>query len=113
MRPLRAERARRIALVSYRIEWAYEAEDHFREFAAREQRIIIAAVAQKLAHEPTVRTRHRKPLRPNPVAQWQLRVGDARVYYDVSEQPERVVFVRAVGVKERNRVRIGDVEVDL
>jgi hypothetical protein len=30
-----------------------------------------------------------------------------RVYYDVQEQPEPEVYVRAVGVKERNRVWIG------
>jgi len=46
-------------------------------------------------------------MRPNPVAPWELRIGNLRVYYDVEEQPEPVVSVRAVGVKERNEVRIG------
>ena len=35
-----------------------------------------------------------------------LRIENLRVYYDVDE-PESVVRVLAVGVKERNRVRIG------
>lgn len=30
---------------------------------------------------------HRKPLRPNPVAQYRLRVGNLRVYHDVQEDP--------------------------
>ena len=57
-------------------------------------------------HQPTVETRNRKPMRPNPLAPWELRIGKLRVYYDVEEEPEGAVYVRAVGVKERNRVRI-------
>ncbi len=41
------------------------------------------------------------------MAPWELRVGNLRVYYDIEEEPEAVVFVRAVGVKQRNRVLIG------
>jgi hypothetical protein len=33
-------------------------------------------------------------------------MGDLRVYYDVMEEPEPMVLIRAVGLKERNRVRI-------
>ena len=58
-------------------------------------------------HQPAVETRNRKPMRPNPVALWKLRIGNLRVYYDAEEDPELVVFIRAVGIKERNRVRIG------
>jgi hypothetical protein len=46
-------------------------------------------------------------MRPNPIAPWELRIGSLRVYYEVEEQPEAKVLVLAVGVKERNRVRIG------
>ena len=46
-------------------------------------------------------------MRPNPIAPWELRVGNLRVYYDVEEEPEFVFFIRAVGVKVRSRVRIG------
>ena len=46
-------------------------------------------------------------MRPNPVAPWELRIGNLRVYYEVGEGPESVVFVRAVGTKDRNLVRIG------
>jgi len=52
-------------------------------------------------------------MRPNPVAPWELRIGSLRVYYDVEEEPESVVYVRAVGVKERNRVRIGKEVMEL
>lgn len=40
-------------------------------------------------------------------------IGELRVYYEVREEPERAVVVKAVGVKERDRVRIGGEEVEL
>ena len=52
-------------------------------------------------------TRNRKPLRPNPLASWELRIGDLRVYYDVEEDPEQQVNIVAIGMKRRNRVSIG------
>lgn len=74
---------------------------------ARQQRIVLNAVDRQLMHEPTVETRNRKPMRPNPLAPWELRIGNLRVYYDVEVEPEFVVYVRAVGLKLRNWVRIG------
>jgi hypothetical protein len=52
-------------------------------------------------------------MRPNPIAPWELRIGSLRVYYDVEEKPELKVAVRAVGVKQRNRVRIGKEVLDI
>ena len=52
-------------------------------------------------------------MRPNPVAPWELRIGSLRVYYDVEVEPELMVYVRAVGVKLRNRVRIGKEVIEL
>jgi hypothetical protein len=46
-------------------------------------------------------------MRPNPRAPWELRIGHLRVYYEVREEPVPLVTVRAIGVKVRNRVRIG------
>jgi hypothetical protein len=52
-------------------------------------------------------------MRPNPVAPWELRIDPLRVYYDVEEEPEQVVKIRAVGIKERHRVRIGGEVIEL
>lgn len=79
----------------------------------RQQVIVLDVVDEQLAHQPTVETRNRKPMRPNPLAPWELRIGSLRVYYDVEDRPDRVVYIRAVGVKERNRVRIGAEEIQL
>ena len=77
------------------------------EYSPRRQRIVVEAVDRQLLNEPDVETRNRKPMRPNPVAPWELRIGDLRVYYEVSDEPQPTVTVLAIGVKERDRVRIG------
>ena len=90
----------------YRIEYSPDAEEHLRFLTARQRAVVLDTVDEQLMHQPTVETKNRKPMRPNPLAPWELRIGKLRVYYDVEEKPEWAVYVRAVGVKERNRVRI-------
>jgi len=97
----------------YQIEYSPDAEDHLKALTARQQAIVLDAVDKQLKYQPTVETKNRKPMRPNPIAPWELRIGSLRVYYDVEEEPEPVVYVRAVGVKERNRVRIGKEVIEL
>ena len=91
----------------YRIEYSPDAENHLRSLTARQRSIVLDAVDEQLMHEPTAETKNRKPMRPNPVAPWELRIDPLRVYYDVEVEPEQIVKIRAVGIKERNRVRIG------
>jgi mRNA-degrading endonuclease RelE of RelBE toxin-antitoxin system len=91
----------------YRIDYSPVAEDHLRALTARQQAIVLDRVNAQLAYEPTVPTRNRKAMRPNRLAPWELRLGDLRVYYDVEEDPEAVVQVRAVGIKRRDRIEIG------
>jgi len=91
----------------YRIEYSPDAEDHLRGLTARQQAIVLDTMDVQLVHQPTVETRNLKPMRPNPIAPWELRIGNLRVYYDVEEDPEPEVYIRAVGVKERKRVCIG------
>jgi hypothetical protein len=79
----------------------------------RQQSTILDGVEKQLIHQPTVETRSRKPMRPNPVAPWEMRLGNLRVYYEVEQEPEPVVRILAVGIKERNRVRIGKEVIDL
>ena len=52
-------------------------------------------------------------MRPNPLASWELRIGKLRDYYDIEDEAENVVYIVAIGVKERNRVWIGGEEVEL
>lgn len=97
----------------YEIELTREADKHLAVLGATERKSVLDSLAPRLAHEPTVETRNRKQLRPNPVAPWEPRIGRLRVYFDVEDEPRRVVRILAVGVKVRNRGRIGAEEVEL
>jgi mRNA interferase RelE/StbE len=57
-----------------------EALDHLAALTALQRRIVLDAIETHLMHQPTTLTRRRKPLRPNPLASWELQVGQFRVY---------------------------------
>jgi mRNA-degrading endonuclease RelE of RelBE toxin-antitoxin system len=96
----------------YRIEYSPPCQDHLAALSVRQRALVLDTVDIQLAHEPAVVTRNRKPLQPNPLARFELRIGDLRVYYEVVKK-RRVVEVRAVGIKDRNRIFIGEEEIDL
>jgi mRNA-degrading endonuclease RelE of RelBE toxin-antitoxin system len=83
--------------VPYAVEFARSVEDHFRALTARDRTTILGAIDRQLVHEPLKETRHRKPLRPNPIAPWELRVGQLRVFYEVARTESAVVRILAVG----------------
>jgi mRNA-degrading endonuclease RelE of RelBE toxin-antitoxin system len=99
--------------VAYRIEYDPGAEDHLARLSARDVATVLDVVGRQLSHQPTSPTRNRKRMRPNAFAPWELRIGALRVYYDVIENPEKLVTVRVVGVKDRSRLTIGGEEIDL
>jgi mRNA-degrading endonuclease RelE of RelBE toxin-antitoxin system len=99
--------------VGYEIEIADEADEQLKKLKAGDRRAVLLAIYEQLSHQPTVEARNRKRMRPNPTAPWALRVGRLRVYYEVTSAPHPLVTVRAIGIKDRNRVTIGGVEVDL
>ena len=74
-------------------------------------RRAVDGAERGLSDQPTSRTRNRKELRKNPLASWELRLGDLRVYYDVRD--DAVVIVQAVGRKQRNELWIGSERVEL
>lgn len=93
--------------LSYRIEYSPDAVAHLNALTKRQQTTVIDAVERQLGRQPLVETRNRKPMRPNPLAPWELRMGNLRVFYDVKNKPVRVVQILAVGIKVGNRVKIG------
>ena len=68
---------------------------------------------RQLQTQPTHPTRKRKLLRPNPIAPWELRIGDFRVFYEVQEEPDPVVIIKAVGIKRHDVLWIGNEKVEL
>ena len=99
--------------MAHRIEFTAEARDQLKGLPGRDRAIVLDVAREQLTHEPSRATRNRKPMRPNPLAPWVLRMGHLRVYYEVSERPVPCVTIRAIGVKVRERVLVGGVEVDL
>lgn len=98
-------------MVAYRIRLAESAEEHFAQLTARQKATALDAIRVNLQYEPTVETRNRKQLRPNPVAPWELRVGSLRVFYELDARESDLVNVLAIGVKKGNRVVIAGKEI--
>jgi mRNA interferase RelE/StbE len=96
--------------MAYEIEFSPDARDHLRGLKKRDQQIVVDAIAEQLAHQPDQPTPRRKRLDENPIAPWELRVGDFRVFYEIGQDG---VVVVAVGQKSHNRLMIGGEEIEL
>lgn len=94
--------------MSYEIEFSESVKAQLRSLSARERSIVIEAVEEQL-----VETRNRKLMRPNPLAPWELRIGDLRVFYELTEDEPDIVRILAVRRKEGDRLFIADQEVKL
>jgi len=102
----------RVRRKAFSIEYSPICRGHLASLTARQRAIVLDEVDVQLVHQPTVVTRNRKALQPNPLAPFELRIGALRVYYEVDEA-HRVVEIRAIGVKDRSRIWIGGEEIDL
>ena len=70
----------------YRIEYSPEVEEHLRVLSPFHRNAVMDAIDEQLTHQPDVETRNRKPMRPNPIAPWELRVGNV---YTVTQMSSR------------------------
>jgi mRNA-degrading endonuclease RelE of RelBE toxin-antitoxin system len=93
--------------MAFHLSITAEAEAQLRALPAREQRILEAAMSSRLRDRPATPTWAVKRLRPNPLAEFELRVGDLRVLYNV-EGSEVVLLV--IGRKVGNKLIVGGVE---
>ena|ERR1041384_629650 len=96
----------------FQIEITGKAQDDLRFLRKVDQTQIMYAIGQQLKTEPTVETRTRKRLRPNLVAEWELRVDEHRVFYDIDAASRRVL-IKAVGSKIHNQLLIRGREFEL
>jgi mRNA-degrading endonuclease RelE of RelBE toxin-antitoxin system len=87
----------------FRVTITGVADLQLRSLPVREQRMIEAAVQTRLTTQPTTPTRAVKRLRPNSLVDYELRVGDLRVLYNV-EGDEVVLLV--VGRKSGNKLLV-------
>jgi mRNA-degrading endonuclease RelE of RelBE toxin-antitoxin system len=105
--------ARQSTGVAYRIRFAASAEKQLAQLTARQQAIVLDAIKVQLGDEPFRETRNRKPRRPNPLAPWELRVGELRIFYEEDADDADLVNILAVGIKRGNRLFIAGKEIAL
>jgi mRNA-degrading endonuclease RelE of RelBE toxin-antitoxin system len=92
----------------YEIRFAGDVEVDLARIPVYYRRQIMDAMEKQLAHTPDTPTRNRKLLSNlvppgefvRPV--WELRIGDGRVFYDVSTE-DAIVYVRAIRKKPAGR----------
>jgi mRNA-degrading endonuclease RelE of RelBE toxin-antitoxin system len=105
-----------------KIDYSPEAMDHLAALPKNDQVAIVDQVHRLLADQPTLPSRKRKRLMPNEVAQWELRLGDLRVFYDVATEEKQdgeqkteqlAVTIKAIGKKSHNELWIGGKKVKL
>ncbi len=99
--------------MAFEIEFMPDAWEHLQEFSARDRTTTLAEIEKQLRYEPHVETRNRKPMRENVLADWELRIDKFRVFYDIENNRVKVVYVIAIGVKERNQLFIGGKRFEL
>jgi len=96
----------------FQISFTPEAIEDLRWFIKVDRKSIMEEIETQLLHEPSTETRNRKRLRPNQLAEWELRSGGFRVFFDVEEEA-RLIHIIAVGYKEGSRLFIRGVEYTL
>ena len=99
--------------MTYTIQFAESVKEQVRSLRPHQRVAVLEYMEKQLLHEPLTETRNRKPLRPNPLAPWELRVGSLRVFYEVDPDEPDVVRVLAVGEKKGSKLVIADKEVPL
>ncbi|MEQ9360052.1 type II toxin-antitoxin system RelE family toxin [Coleofasciculus chthonoplastes] len=96
----------------YDVEYTPPAIQDLKYFPKHEQKEILENIDIQLSYEPTVETRNRKPMRPNSLAEWELRIGKFRVLYNVVEKVT-IVEIQRIGEKQRNNFFFGGQKEEL
>jgi mRNA-degrading endonuclease RelE of RelBE toxin-antitoxin system len=99
-------------MAKYQIELTEEAKIDLSFFSAQERKLIVEGIKTHLGDEPLHETKNRKKLRDNPIAPWELRLGNYRVFYAVLADII-VVTVVSVGHKRHNLLYIRNQEVKI
>jgi mRNA-degrading endonuclease RelE of RelBE toxin-antitoxin system len=82
------------------------AVEHLEWFGKKTGRQVLKAAVAHLRRDPLAETKNMKTLRPNPVAQRELRLfGKYRVLFSVAPK-ERLVTIILVGQKVGNRLLV-------
>lgn len=94
----------------FTIVYPTEIKAHLKAIERKYHPLIRQTIKTQLQFEPDIETRNRKPLNQPAIleAEWEIRFGPNnrfRVLYEV-DRSEMVVYILAIGVKERDRLLI-------
>ncbi len=97
--------------------YAGAVREHLRHIERKYYSLIRETIEEQLAFDPDVETRNRKPLQRSMTFEeaWEIRFGPDnrfRVFYEIDHEAH-AVNILAVGVKQKNRLRIGGEEIRL
>jgi mRNA-degrading endonuclease RelE of RelBE toxin-antitoxin system len=96
----------------FEIGFTPEVIGDLRTYNKRDRRWILNEIESCLKHEPGRETRNNKKLRPNRLAERELRAERFRVFYDIDARRALVKIV-AVGHKRGNRLFVRGEEFQL
>ena len=96
----------------FEITFTPEAVEDLRWFKKVERKKLLAKLVSQLSYEPAIETRNRKRLRPNKLAEWELRLDRCRVFFDIDPK-NRLIRVEAVGYKRGSCLFIHGEEYEL
>ncbi len=96
----------------FAIKFTPEAIEDLRFYTQRDRRRIMDEIGACLKHEPSRETKNNKRLRPNRLAEWELRVDRFRIFYDIDEE-KAMVKIEAIGHKRGNRLYLRSKEFQL
>ena len=96
----------------FQLDFSPESLEDLQWFRKFDQKRILEEIGTQLSHQPDQETRNRKRMRPNNLAEWEIRIGAFRVFYEVDVTNE-MVKIAAVGYKEGNKLLIRDKEREL
>jgi mRNA-degrading endonuclease RelE of RelBE toxin-antitoxin system len=99
--------------MAYIIEFAESVKQQLKDLTASQRALVFEAIEKQLIYEPLTKTGSKKLLRPNPVAPWELRISNLRVFYEVTPDEPNVVHVLAIGQKKRDKLFIAGKEINL
>ncbi len=100
----------------FTLTFAPQAIEHLDRIESKYHGLLRRTIKEQLTDTPTDETRNRKPLEPPAPfdASWELRCGPNnrfRVLYGV-EPESQAVWILAIGIKDRNRLLIGEEEYE-
>jgi mRNA-degrading endonuclease RelE of RelBE toxin-antitoxin system len=98
--------------MDFGLKWSPDARDHLAGLAAHQRATAVDGAQRHLRDRPMQPSKKRKLLTDHPIATWELRLGNLRVFYNIDLDGKAVEIV-AIGVKERNRLLIGGEEIEL